>query len=151
MVRQVLTRTHGWSNTQLWSTKKVTLTATFSVRAGFDLSRPIEIDLSRDGARAEVRWPAPRVLSVQIEHLAPATEEAGWWNRITPADRAAVQLEMQRLVERDAAESGLLARAEAELRQLLYEQTRPAGSGLHLHFEPPTPAPQPSPTPAASP
>lgn len=134
MAKQVLTRTHQWTHTRLWSTKKVALTATFRISAGFDFTQPIEIRVERDGEVADVEWPAPRILSVQIEALQPADEEAGWWNRITPEDRAAVQTEMQQFVERDAAESGLLARAEAELRQLLQEQTRPAGSHLRVHF-----------------
>lgn len=135
-VRQTLTRTHAWTNTRFWSTKRLSLTATFTVRAGFDLSRPIEIEVGADGAATEVRWPAPRILSVHIEHLEPAREETGWWNRITAEDRAAVQQEMQRFVERDAAEGGLLARAEAELRQWLQEQARPTGTSLRLDFEP---------------
>lgn len=148
MVKQVLTRTHDWSNTRLWSTKRVSLTATFTVRAGFELSRPVEIDVGAGGDSARVRWPAPRLLSIQLEDLQPATEEAGWWNRITPEDRAAVQLEMQHHVEQDAVDSGLLARAEVELRQFLHEQTRPTGSRIQLEFEPPVPRPDPASLPA---
>lgn len=133
-VRQALTCERTWSQRRFGSTKEMTLSARFTVRAGFDLGRPIRVDVGPDGRWAEVSWPAARILSVQIDEFAPAQEESGWWNRITPEDRAGVQRELQRAAEEAAASAGLLERAESELRQLLEEQLRPTGSTLQLTF-----------------
>lgn len=135
LLKQTLERSHEWSNQRFWSTKRLAMSARFTVSVGYDLTQPIAIDVARDGSSAKVSLPAARILAVQLDSLSPAEEESGWWNRVTPADRASVQQEMQRLVEADARESGLLAQADAEFRRVLAAEMGQLGGTLE--FAPP--------------
>lgn len=131
---QVLVCRKEWSQQRFGSTKTISMAARFSVKAGFDLRRPVRLDVDDDGTMARVQWPEARVLSVHIEEFLPAQEESGWWNRITPEDRASLQAELQRMAEDEARAAGLLSRAEDELRRLVHEQIRPPGAALALSF-----------------
>lgn len=146
VVKQSLERSHEWSSQRLWSTKRLAMSARFTVSVGFDLAQPIDIEVGREGRTARVTVPQPKILAVQIDALNPAREEDGWWNRITPADRALVQQEMQRLVEQDAREGGLLAQAEAELRRVLTGEMQRHGGEIEFQFLPELPAASPIPT-----
>lgn len=141
LLKQTLERSHEWSNQRLWSTKRLLMSARFTVSVGYDLTHPIAIDVARDGSKAKVSLPPARILAVQLDALNPAEEESGWWNRITPTDRAAVQQEMQRLVETDARESGLLAQAEEEFRRVLATEMGKLGGNLEFTPLPRLPAP----------
>ncbi len=140
VVKQTLERSHEWSSQRFWSTKKLAMSARFTVSVGFDLNQPIDIDVERDGRAAHVSLPPPKILAVQMDALNPAREEGGWWNRITPADRALVQQEMQQLVELDARESGLLAQAETELRRVLSSEMQRHGGKIDFQVLPQLPA-----------
>lgn len=132
--KQVLTCRREKSHQWLGSTKQITMEATFTVKAGFDLGRPIRIEVGPDGQRAEVEWPEARILSVEAEGFVPAEESSGWWNRITPEDRAELQAELKRAAAAEARAGGLLREAETELRQLLSNQLGEDGARLAVHF-----------------
>lgn len=146
LVKQSLERRHAWIHQRFWSTKQVDVSARFTVSVGFDLTQPLDIDVDGAGRRARVTLPQPRVLSVHLDTIHPARESDGWWNRITPEDRAAAQQELQRLVEQDARQSGLLEMADAELRRVLSAEMQRQGGEIEFHTPalPPTDAAQPT-------
>lgn len=146
VVKQSLERGHEWSSQRLWSTKKIAMSARFTVSVGFDLTQPIVIEVGGDGRTARVTLPEPRILAVQIDALNPAREEGGWWNRITPEDRSVVQQEMQRLVEQDASEGGLLDQADAELRRVLEAEMQRHGGKIEFQVLPQITAASSAPT-----
>ena len=136
LVKQSMERCHEWSSQRLWSTKRMTLSARFTVSVGFDLTRPIDIDVGSDGHRARVTLPQPKILAVQIDAMNPALESDGWWNRITPGDRALVQQEMQQRVEQDARDGGLLALADTEFRRVLAGEMQRQGGEIEFRVLP---------------
>lgn len=139
LVKQTLERSHAWTSQRLWSTKRIAMNARFTVSVGYDLTRPIDIDVGRDGRRARVSLPSASILSVQMDSMSPSREEEGWWNRITPADRALVHQEMQGLVEQDARDSGLLALADEELKRVLSSEMQRQGGELEFQVLPKLP------------
>ncbi|MBN8247562.1 MAG: DUF4230 domain-containing protein [Verrucomicrobia bacterium] len=132
LVKQSLERRHAWANQRLWSTKRMDVSAQFTVSVGFDLSQPLDIEVDRTGRRARVTLPRPRILSVHLDTIHPARENDGWWNRITPQDRAMVHQELQQMVEQDARESGLLEMADAELRRVLSAEMQRQGGEIEF-------------------
>lgn len=139
LVKQSLERRHAWTNQRLWSTKRMDVSAQFTVSVGFDLSQPLDIEVDRNGRRARVTVPRPRILSVHLDTIHPARENDGLWNRITPQDRALVHQELQRMVEQDARESGLLEMADAELRSVLSKEMRRQGGEIEFRTDNPGP------------
>ncbi|MCW5556494.1 MAG: DUF4230 domain-containing protein [Verrucomicrobiae bacterium] len=144
LVKQSLERCHDWTHQRLWSTKRMEVSARFTVSVGFDLSQPLDIEVDRTGRRARVTLPHPRILSVHLDTIHPARENGGLWNRITPEDRAAAHQELQRVVEEDARQSGLLEMAEAELRRVLSEEMWRQGGEIEFHAPPALPPPDPT-------
>ncbi len=132
--KQVLTCRREMSHQWLGSTKQIAMEARFTVKAGFDLGRPIRIEVGPDGKQAAVAWPEARIVSVEVEEFVPAAETSGWWNRITPEDRVAMQSELKRLAAEEARAKGLLQEAEAELRQLLVGRLGEDAARLALTF-----------------
>lgn len=143
LVKQSLERCHEWTHHRLWSTKHLEVSARFTVSVGFDLTQPLDIEVDRTGRRARVTLPHPRILSVHLDTIHPARENDGWWNRITPEDRAAAHRELQRMVERDAEQSGLLEMAEAELRRVLSAEMQRQGGEIEFHTPPAASLPAP--------
>jgi hypothetical protein len=70
----------------LFSKKTLTYSAIFQVKAGFDLTQPFKIQVTDSPLRARVVIGCPKVLSVEQLDL-DMKESAGWWNRISEADR----------------------------------------------------------------
>lgn len=137
VLRRTVTRTVQWTSTRLGSTKRITATATFTIRAGLDLQTPVQVDVDSASRAATAHFPAPKVLAVQVDAVQPSAEESGWWNRIQPEDRIRVQAELQDSALRDVLEAGLLEEAQVEIRSLLQRtlSSRPSAGQLTCLFE----------------
>lgn len=138
VLRRTVTRTVQWTSTRLGSTKRITATATFTIRAGLDLQTPVQVDVDSATRAATAHFPVPKVLAVQVDAVQPATEESGWWNRIRPDDRIQVQAELQESAIRDVLQAGLLEEAQVEIRSLLQRtlSSKPSTGQLTCLFEP---------------
>ena len=132
LIKQTMERRHRWTHQRLWSTKRLDVGALFTVSVGFDLGQAIDIEVNRGGRQARATLPRPRILSVHLDTLHPARELDGWWNRITPEDRAQVHAHLQRLVEDDARAAGLLEMAEQELRNVLSAEMHRQGGQIEF-------------------
>ena len=137
VLRRTVTRTVQWTSTRLGSTKRISATATFTIRAGLDLQTPVEVDVDSNSRAATAHFPTPKVLAVQVDAVQPASEESGWWNRIRPEDRTQVQAELQESAVRDVLQAGLLEEAEVEIRSLLQRSlsSKPSAGQLTCLFE----------------
>ncbi len=77
---------YTWTNTRLYSTKKIEITGTFDAKAGFDLDEKFTIAI--DGDKAVVTFPNPKLLSIESLGDMEFRDEHGVWNWIDAADRS---------------------------------------------------------------
>jgi Protein of unknown function (DUF4230) len=127
---------HSWAG----SSKRIKLSGTFLVKAGFDLRQDVAVDVRPD--EILIRLPHAGILGIEEEHVDVLALENGLWNRITGAD---LENELGRLPEmarRQADEIGLPSEAEQELQRQLSRRIR-ARQPLKLVFTDATPAESP--------
>jgi hypothetical protein len=110
--------THDASQTWMGSIKTIRIHATYRVKAGFDLSQKLEVNIA--GREVEIKVPKAKILS--LEPLSVKVEELrnGLWNRIQPQD---VDRELERTQELARTKaSALPADAELTFRRLLSQK-----------------------------
>lgn len=128
---------HSWSHTWIGSTKSIHIVGTFTVKAGFDLKEPFTIDIEKNPLRVKATMPAPRILSISMDSYKIVSDESGWWNRLTNADRESGVRNLQAAARVQAESSGILeevkSSAEGRIRQIVerngatIEFVRPSG------------------------
>ncbi|MFN2540554.1 MAG: DUF4230 domain-containing protein [Chthoniobacterales bacterium] len=107
---------HSW----LGSSKRVKLHGTFAIKAGFDLSQGLAVDVRPE--EIVIRLPPAQLLGTEQEQLEVLVFENGFWNRISADD---VQNELSilpHLAREKALASNLPAEAERSLQQQLKER-----------------------------
>ena len=119
---------HTWAG----STKRVKLHGTFTAKAGFDLQQDFAVDLRPD--EITVRLPHASILGVEQNQTEVLAFENGLWNRISAADLENELAALPDLARRKAAESGILAEAEAALQKQLEDRVQ-AAQRLKLVFQ----------------
>ena len=92
--------THDAAETWLGSTKTIRIHATYRVKAGFDLSKKLEVSVA--GQEVNIKVPKATILSVEPLSLGVEELRNGLWNKIQPQD---IDRELQKMPE--------LARAKA--------------------------------------
>ena len=123
--KQALVR-RRWTHTWLHSTKNVELEATFTARAGFDLTEPFRINIDPRTRAVGADFSPPKLLSLAMSDVRVLQDEDGLWNKLTAQDREQAFRALEEKARRTFAESNLLseARLEAEKRiRELIEQT----------------------------
>lgn len=132
-----------WTSTWMGSTKEILIEGEFTANAGFDVKQSLQIDFDSRAKSVRVQLPEPTILAVEVNHV-QSTQDPGWWNSITDADRTTVvnqfTAEARKQAESDVA---LLRRTREELERQL--TTILAPSGLDVAFEGNTPKPVPAP------
>jgi hypothetical protein len=125
---------HSWSQTWLHSTKNFEIEATFTAKAGFDLSEPFRINIDPVTYNIETNLPSPRILSLGMSDVRVLRDEDGLWNKLTAEDRQQAFQALEKQAKRQFADSPLLAEtrleAEKRLREIL------ASSGRKIEFAP---------------
>lgn len=120
--RQDLVR-HRWSHTWMHSTKIFELEATFTAKAGFDLTEPFRIRIDPRSQSIAAELPQPKILTVSMSNLRILEDEDGYWNRLTASDREEAIRQLEAVARKTFASSNLLleARSEAEkqVREIL--------------------------------
>jgi hypothetical protein len=119
---------HTWAG----STKRVKLHGTFTAKAGFDLQQDVDVDVRPD--EITVRLPHASILGVEQIQTEVLAFENGLWNRISAADLENELTALPDLARRKAAESTILAEAEAALQKQLEERVH-ASRPFHLVFQ----------------
>lgn len=119
---------HTWAG----STKRVKLHGTFTAKAGFDLQQDVAVDVRPD--EITVRLPHASILGVEQTQTEVLAFENGLWNRISAADLENELAALPNLARQRAAESGVLADAEAALQKQLDERLQ-TGRHFKLVFQ----------------
>jgi hypothetical protein len=136
--RQLLVR-HRWTHTWLHSTKSLELEATFTAKAGFDLTEPFRLNIDPRTGSISADLPAPKLLSLGMSDVRVLQDEDGLWNKLTTEDREIAFRVLEDKARKTFADSSLLAEArmeaETQVRELI-EKTRSAGN---LSPRPPEP------------
>jgi hypothetical protein len=109
---------HTWAG----STKRVKLHGTFTAKAGFDLQQDVTVDVRPD--EIMIRLPHAAILGVEQKQTEVLAFENGLWNRISAADLENELATLPNLARQKAAESGILAEAEAALQKQLHERVQ---------------------------
>jgi Protein of unknown function (DUF4230) len=119
--------THNSAETWFGSTKTIRMHATYRVKAGFDLSKKLEVNVS--GQEVNIKVPKAMILSVEPLSLAVDELRDGLWNRIQPED---IDRELKKMPELARAKaSSLPGEAEQTFERLLTERL----GDLHVHVE----------------
>jgi len=122
-----------WSSTWMGSTKEILLEGEFTANAGFDLKKALQIDFDSRSHSVGVRLPEPSILSVEINHV-QSTQDPGWWNQISDADRTLVLNQFTAEARKQAEhDTSLLRRTYEEMERQLTAILAP--SGLNVAFE----------------
>ena len=125
---------HEWSHTWLGSTKTIHIRGTFTAKAGYDLRKPFEINISPSNLSVTARLPDPQLLSMQMDSFVVLQDESGWWNRLTEEDRTNAVKTLQSVARLKAEGSGILEEvrrsAEDRIRELVER------NGALVAFEP---------------
>jgi uncharacterized protein DUF4230 len=104
--------------TWLGSTKKIRIHATYHVKAGFDLSKKLQIDIT--GQNVNISIPKATILSVEPVSLTVDELRDGLWNKIQPQD---ISRELEKMPELARAKAGSLpVEAEQTFEHLLSEK-----------------------------
>ncbi len=132
--KQALVR-HRWTHTWLQSTKNLEIEATFTAKAGFDLSQPFRIQIDPETKWISAELPQPKILSIGMSDVRVIRDEDGLWNKLTPQDREEAFRALEKEAEKKIANSNLVSEAlyegEKRIQQVLKE------SGARLKIEPP--------------
>jgi Protein of unknown function (DUF4230) len=128
MQRQLLVR-HRWTHTWLHSTKNLELEATFTAKAGFDLTEPFRINIDPRSGYISAEMPPPKLLSLGMSDVRVLKDENGLWNKLTVEDRQMAFRALEDKARKTFADSSLLAEArltaEKQVRALI-EKSRSA-------------------------
>jgi hypothetical protein len=108
------------------------------VAAGFDLTGAagpgLAVSVESGTRRVGVRLPPARLLYLDIPPPEMVVADGSVCNQVTPEDYARLSAEARQAIERQALDSGVLARAETHARDLLVEVARPLGYQVDVSF-----------------
>jgi len=125
---------HEWSHTWLGSTKTIHLRGAFTAKAGYDLQKPFEINISPSPLTVTARLPDPQLLSMQMDSFVVLQDESGWWNRLTEEDRTNAVTTLQSIARRKAEGSGILEEVRRSAEERIREMVE--RNGALVAFEP---------------
>ena len=121
---------HSWAG----STKRIKLSGTYRIKAGFDLRKRFTVNINPNEVVIEL--PHAQILSVEQERVEVQALENGLWNRISPDD---IQTELGVLPQLAREKSAALpAEAEQVFTRELSEKFRPQ-QPVRAIFPPPSP------------
>ncbi len=110
--------THDAAETWFGSTKTIRMHATYRVKAGFDLSKKLEVNVA--GQEVNIKIAKATILSVEPLSLEVDELRDGLWNKIEPQD---IDRELQKMPELARAKaSSLPEEAEQAFQRLLSER-----------------------------
>lgn len=98
-------------------TKKLIIRGDYRVTAGYRLEPGVSLQLV-DGVPV-ARFPEPEILGVELIDFEVLSEKDGWWNDVTPADRATLLRELRQQMRVEAMKSGALDLVDGTLRTRL--------------------------------
>jgi hypothetical protein len=133
-VQREIVNLHEWTNIWMGSTKKIVVQGSFLAKAGFDLRELFTISISERPLRLRARFPAPRLLSCELQNYRIIQDESGWWNQITNDERETVFKELQVAARTKAENSDLLSAATTMLESRLAAIARKNGAVVEIDY-----------------
>ena len=127
---------HSWAG----SSKRIKLSGTFVVKAGFDLRQDVTVDVRPD--EILIQLPHATIVGVEEEHVDVLALENGLWNKITGADLEKELGQLPDIARRQALEVALPSEAEEELQRQLNKRIH-ARQPVKLVFTEASPAESP--------
>jgi len=118
---------HSWAG----SSKRIKLSGTFNVKAGFDLRQDVTVDVRPD--EILIQLPHAQIVGIEEKHVDVLALENGLWNRISGADLQNELAQLPETARRQATEIDLPAEAEKELQRQLTKRIH-ARQALKLVF-----------------
>jgi hypothetical protein len=119
--------TRDTAQTWFGSTKNIRIHATYRVKAGFDLSQKLEVNLA--GQEVNIKVPKASILSVEPLTVKVDELRNGLWNKIQPED---IDRELKEMPEMARAKAASLPdEAEQTFERLLSERL----GDLHVHVQ----------------
>ena len=109
---------HTWAG----SSKRIKLSGTFLVKAGFDLRQDVAVDVRPD--EILIRLPHAQIVGIEEKHVDVLSLENGLWNRISGADLQNELAQLPEMARRQAEEISLPGEAEQELQRQLNKRLR---------------------------
>lgn len=118
---------------QYFSEARLSMRATFNVKAGFDLrSRDFLLELDPDGKHARLELTAPRVLSLELTQYQVLEDKGGWWHKFSESQREMAFRHLQAQAKLEAIRAGILEDCKLEIQKWL--ASVPSRFGLELEF-----------------
>jgi hypothetical protein len=109
---------HTWAG----SSKRIKLSGTFLVKAGFDLRQDVAVEVRPD--EILIRLPHAQIVGVEEKNVDVLSLENGLWNRISGADLQNELAQLPEMARRQAEEVSLPSDAEVELQRQLSKRIR---------------------------
>jgi hypothetical protein len=109
---------HTWAG----SSKRIKLSGTFLVKAGFDLRQEVAVEVRPD--EILIRLPHAQIVGIEEKHVDVLSLENGLWNRISGADLQNELAQLPEMARRQAEEVSLPADTELELQRQLSKRIR---------------------------
>ena len=113
--------TNVWKGSWLRSEKELTVSGSFTAKAGFDLQKRFEVEVNETDRQVYLYLPTPELLSLDIGDDIELEGKSGLWNRITDDDRNRVMQDFRRDAQAQAVASDLLQQAQKEAEERLRE------------------------------
>ena len=104
---------HTWAG----SSKRIKLSGTFLIKAGFDLRQDVTVDVRPE--EIVIQLPHAQIVGVEEQHVDVLALENGLWNRISGADLQNELAQLPDMARRQANEIDLPTEAEQELQHQL--------------------------------
>lgn len=104
---------HTWAG----SSKRIKLSGTFLVKAGFDLRQDVTVDVRPE--EIVIQLPHAQIVGVEEQHVDVLALENGLWNRVSGADLQNELAQLPDMARRQATEIDLPNEAEQELQRQL--------------------------------
>lgn len=123
-VERSFSHTFRWENRWAGSTKVIELKGNFVAKAGYDLTQPFSLTLSRDGDSIQATMPQARILSLELTREFVLQDADGLWNKLTPQDREDAKNELLQQARTAIAATDILEAADAKFMERLEEIVR---------------------------
>src|SRR5438045_5351598 len=129
---------HTWAG----SSKRIKLSGTFVVKAGFDLRQDVAVDVRPD--EILIQLPHAQIVGIEEDRVDVLALENGLWNHISGADLQNELAQLPEMARKQALEIDLPAEAEQELQQQLNKRIH-ARQPIRLVFTGAIPTESPTP------
>lgn len=123
---------YNWKNTRMGSTKEIDVSGTFEAKAGFDLNEKFNITIN--GEKAVVTFPAPKLLSVESLGDMQFRDEHGFWNWVNEDDRTSAINAFTSDARRYANQAPFVNDASKVAQERIIEILKPHVKAVEIHI-----------------